>query len=61
MSAEDVWGADTQEAEEEEDFDSEFKTFDDHVLVLVDARPHMFQPMDNGEVCAFVWVFSCKI
>jgi hypothetical protein len=50
MSAEDVWSAETQEAEEEEDFDSEFKTFDDHVLVLIDARPDMFQPMDNGEV-----------
>ena len=39
-----------EEEEEEEDDDNEYKSFDDHIIFLIDARKDMLKKNSKGEI-----------
>ena len=47
------WGDNEEIDEEEEEIDDSYKTVDDHIIFLIDAREPMFQPNKVGEVHHF--------
>lgn len=55
------WGDNEENDEEEEEIDDSYKTVDDHIIFLIDAREPMFQPNKVGEVPALSILLSYVI
>jgi hypothetical protein len=52
-----MWGKDENDGSDEENEDEDnYKTVNDHIIFLIDARPDMFLKNNNGEVFIIVAV-----